>query len=172
MTWQIIFIYILCLVIYFCHIHNSLLHYIIITVIIDEVLLGFIYFLTIEKYLFALTFYAISFFFDAVIHIYFHTVNVCISFLEDSRSQMFFIVGVLKNFAIFTVKHVTIYLYFHTIICISPSLRSSCLQMFFTTGILKIFAIFTGKHLSWMYFLGAFQPATFLKRDSNKDVFQ
>ena len=98
--------------------------------------------------------------------------NVCISFLKDSHSQMFFIVGGLKNFAIFTVKRVTIYLYFHTVICISPSLRSSCLQMFFTTGILKIFAIFTGKHLSWMYFLGAFQPATFLKRDSNKDVFQ
>ena len=78
MTCQIIFIYILCPVIYFCHIHNSLLHYIIITVIIDEVFSGFIYFLTIEKYLFALTFYVIWFFFDTVIRVYFHTV-MCVS---------------------------------------------------------------------------------------------
>ena len=55
MTCQIIVIYILCSVIYFSHIHNSLLHYIITSVIIDEFLLGFIYFLTIEKILFALT---------------------------------------------------------------------------------------------------------------------
>ena len=119
MTCQIIFIYILCPVIYFCHIHNSLLHYIIITVIIAEVLSGFIYFLTIEKYLFALAFYAMLFFFDEVIRIYFHTV-----------------------------------------MCVSPSLRIAvrrCSQVF---------------RCSWMYFLGAFQPATFLKRDSNKDAFQ
>ena len=110
MTCQIIFIYILCPVIYFCHIHH-LLHYVIITVIIDEVLSGFIYFVTTEKYVFALTFYAISFFFDAVIPIYFHTVMCVSPSLRSSRSQMFFIVDVLKNSAIFTGKHVLLFIY-------------------------------------------------------------
>ena len=111
MNCQIIFIYIVCLVIYFCHIHNSLLHYIIITVIIDEVLSGFIYFLTIEKYLFALTFYVILFFFDTVIRMYFHTIMCVSPSLRSSHSHMFFIVGVLKNFAIFTGKHVLLFIY-------------------------------------------------------------
>ena len=164
MTCEIIFIYIVCPIIYFCHIHNSLLHYIIITVIIDEVVSGFIYFRTMEKYLFALTIYAISLFSDAVIHIYFHTIMCVSPFLRSNRSQMFFIVGVLKNFTIFTGKHVVLF--------ISPSLRSSCSQRFFIIGVLKNFAILTGKHMSQMYFLGAFWPATSLKRDSSKDVFQ
>ena len=50
MTCQIIVTYIFCRVICFCHTHDSLLHYIIITVIIDEVLSGLTDFLTIEKY--------------------------------------------------------------------------------------------------------------------------
>ena len=111
MTCQIIFIYIVCPVIYFFHIHNSLLHYIIITVIINEVLSGFIYFLTIEKYLFALTFYVISFFFDTVIRMYFHTIMCVSPSLRSSHSHMFFIVGVLKYFAIFTGKHVLLFIY-------------------------------------------------------------
>ena len=55
MTCHIIVFYILCLLIHFSQIHNSLLHYIITSVIIDEFLSGFIYFLTKEKYFFILT---------------------------------------------------------------------------------------------------------------------
>ena len=111
MTCQIIVIYILFPAIYFCYIHNPLLHYIIITVIIDEDLSGFIYFLTIEKHLFALFLYAISFFFDAVIRIYFRTAMCVSPSLRSSYSQMFFIISVLKNFAVFTGKHLYYYLF-------------------------------------------------------------
>ena len=68
MTCQIIVIYI-CLVIYFCHIHNSFyITLLLLSWSIDEVLSGLIYFLTRKKYLFALTFYAILFFLDTIIH--------------------------------------------------------------------------------------------------------
>ena len=56
MTYQIV-IHILCPVIYFSHIHDSLLQYIITSVIIDEFFSRFNYFLTIEKYFFALKLY-------------------------------------------------------------------------------------------------------------------
>ena len=54
MTCQIIVIHILCPVIHFSHINNSLLHYIITSVISNDSFSGFNYFLTIEKYFFAL----------------------------------------------------------------------------------------------------------------------
>ena len=53
-TCQIIVIHTLCPVIHSSHIHSSLLHYIIISVIIDDFFLRFIYFLATEKYFFAL----------------------------------------------------------------------------------------------------------------------
>ena len=60
--------------------------------------------------------------------------------------QMFFEIGVLKNFANFTGNH----------LCWACSFiqnRSSRLQMFFKIGVLKHFANFTGKHLCWSLFL-------------------
>ena len=83
MTCQVIGIYIVCPVIYFGHIHNSLLHYIIIAVIIEEVLSGFIYFLTIEKIF--------------LCYCIFSYCNVWYPSLRSSRSQTFFKIGVLKN---------------------------------------------------------------------------
>ena len=45
---------------------------------------------------------------------------------------------------------------------IADSVFSSVPEVFFKKGVLKNFAKFTGKHL---------RPATFLKRDSDTDVF-
>ena len=48
------------------------------------------------------------------------------------------------------------------------------LNKFYKKVVLNHFPIFTGKHLCWSLFiikLQAFMPASFLKRDSNADVF-
>ena len=67
-----------------------------------------------------------------------------LSFREKIKNigQMFFKIGVLKNFAIFTGKHPCWSLF---LIKLKPNIG----HMFLKTRVLKKFAIFTGKHLCW-----------------------
>ena len=75
---------------------------------------------------------------------------------SSSLLQMFFKIGVLKNFANFRGKH-------H---CWSI-FRSSCSQVFFKVGVLKNFTTFTEKHPCGTLFLTklqAWRPITLTKR--------
>ena len=81
---------------------------------------------------------------------------------SKQMKQMFFEIGVLKNFANLTGNH----------LCWACSFiqnRSSRLQMFFKIGVLKNLANFTGKHLYWSLFLIKF--LTNLIKDTATQVF-
>ena len=112
---------------------------------------------------------------------------------RSSRSQMFFKICVLKNFAIFTGKHWSLHAFFYFFFSwiwyllptvapvFAPTLwkhklkvRSSHWNSSVKKGVLKNFASFSGKQLCWSLFLKelqTFRPAALLKRDSNIDVF-
>ena len=101
---------------------------------------------------------------------------------RSSRSQIFFKIGVLKNFANFTGKHLCKNLFLTklqiwrlaNLLRKDSNTRSSCSHMFFQKGVFKNFENFTGKYLCWSLFLIKFQawrPAISLRRDSNTGVF-
>ena len=108
---------------------------------------------------------------------------------------MFFKIGVLKNFAIFTGKNLCwpLHTFFYRTptlaacrfsrrTCFCPELlwkhelnvRSSHQSSSVKRGVFRIFASFTGRQLCWSLFLielQTFRPAALLKIDSNTDVF-
>ena len=110
---------------------------------------------------------------------------------RSNRSQIFFKIGVLKNFANFTGKHLFDSLFnevaFATFLRTPLEHLSWLLLKYITVllekykysvkkGVLKNFAIFTGKNQCWSLFfdkvagLLAFRPTNLLKRDSNTVV--
>ena len=74
---------------------------------------------------------------------------------KSSRSQMFFKIGVFKNFKIFTGKHLCWSLFLLKL----QAFRQPAV-VFCKKGVLKNFANFTGKHLCWSLFLILFQAST------------
>ena len=94
---------------------------------------------------------------------------------RSSRSQIFFKIGALKNFANFTGKHLcwSLFLIKLRILKLTNLLRRNS-----NTGAvrkkLQNFVNFTGKYLCWRFLsitLQAWRLATLLRTDSNTGVF-
>ena len=104
---------------YFPHIHNSLLHYIITSVIMNFFQDSFIFLFYFQRKIFLYS--------NFTIYLYFHTVTCVSPSLRNSHSQMSFIVGVLK---IFTLTHLCWILFLDALRPVTLLKRDSNIDVF------------------------------------------